>query len=36
MALYEPVGVSQISRLSPELLNAINENIYESVSNLLC
>lgn len=36
MALYEPVGVSQISRLPPELLHAINENIYESVSNLLC
>jgi len=36
MALYEPVGVSQIARLSPELLHTVNENIYESVSNLLC
>lgn len=34
ITLYEFVGVSQILRLSPELLQVVNENIYESVSNL--
>ena len=36
MALYEPVGISQSLRLLPELLHAINENIYELVSNFVC
>ena len=34
MALYEPIGISQNLRLLPELLHAVNGNIYASVSNL--
>ena len=35
MALYEPADVSQILSLSPILLRKVNENIYQSVTDLL-
>lgn len=34
MALYEPVGISQILRLLPELLHAVNEISMSRFQNL--
>jgi len=34
MTLYEPVGISQMLRLLPELLHAVNERYMSRFQNL--